>query len=417
MIGGGGNLLIGLWGLLGSGNIGNDASTDALMTYLSKECPDAVVDAMCMGWEQLSHRYGIATTPFQWQQMHQRPGALGMGPKVLGKFIDIFRTLSWVRKHDAVIIPGMGIMDAALPINPWGVPYALFLLTLCARLTRTKVILVSAGATPARRRLTRWLFTKAAGMATYRSFRDLESREVLRRQGLNTSADKIYPDLVFSLPVEQLPMDPDTVGVGVMAYYGSNEDRHRAGEIYAAYTGAIREFVYWLLDNGRNVRLFVGDELDQVVVDQLIAEVRRDRPEVSPARVTGEPVKSAAELLRLMQPVATVVATRFHNVVYAVKLAKPTVSIGYSPKNDSLMRDIGLADYCQHARSIDVELLKTQFTNAEKRREEITSELGAHVKERLRATQEQFAELTMLLTAGRLTKPPAAISESEATAL
>jgi polysaccharide pyruvyl transferase WcaK-like protein len=417
MIGGGGNLLVGLWGLLGSGNIGNDASTDALITYLRSECPDSVIDAMCMGWEAFGERYGIATIPFQWQQLHPRPGAPGTGLKILGKFIDVFRTLLWVRKHDAVIIPGMGIMDATLPINPWGVPYALFLLTLCARLTRTKVILVSAGATPARRWLTRWLFTRAAGMATYRSFRDVDSREVLRRQGLNTSADKIYPDLVFSLPVEQLPVDPNTVGVGVMAYYGGNEDRHRGGEVYAAYTGAIREFIDWLLDNGRDVRLFVGDEVDQVVVDQLVDEVRRDRPGIGPARVSGEPVKSAAELLRLMQPVGTVVATRFHNVVYAVKLCKPTVSIGYSPKNDSLMRDVGLGDYCQHARSIDVELLKAQFTNAEKHREEITQELGTLVKERFRATQEQFAELTMLLTGRRIIARPTVISESEPTAL
>jgi polysaccharide pyruvyl transferase WcaK-like protein len=398
MIGDGGNILVGLFGLLGSGNIGNDASTDALMTYLHSECPDAVIDAMCMGWEQLRDRYDIATIPFQWQQLHQRPGASGTGLKVLGKFIDIFRTLSWVRKHDAVFIPGMGIMDATLPLNPWGVPYALFLLALCARLTRTKVILISAGAAPARRPLTRWLYTRAARMATYRSFRDVDSREVMRRQGLNTSADKIYPDLVFSVPVEHLPADPDLVAVGVMAYHGSNEDRHRAGEIYAAYTGAIREFVYWLLDQGRNVRLFVGDEVDQVVVDELIAGVGRDRPEIGPERVTGEPVRSAAELLRLIQPAATVVATRFHNVVYAIKLCKPTVSIGYSPKNDSLMREVGLADYCQHARSIDVELLKAQFTNAEKDREAIAEELEAQVKERLRATHEQFAELTPLLT-------------------
>jgi polysaccharide pyruvyl transferase WcaK-like protein len=401
MIADGGNILVGLFGLLGSGNIGNDASTDALMIYLRSEYPDAVIDAMCMGWERLSDRYGIATIPFQWQQLHQRPGAFGTGLKALGKFIDIFRTLSWVRKHDAVIIPGMGIMDAALPLNPWGVPYALFLLAVCARLTRTKVILISAGASPARSPLTRWLYTRAAGLATYRSFRDVYSREVMRRQGLNTTADKIYPDLVFSLPVEQLPVDPDTVGVGVMAYHGGNEDRHRADEIYAAYTGAIREFIYWLLDNGRNVRLFVGDEMDQVVVDELIAGTRRDRPELGPARVTGEPVTSVAELLRLIQPVATVVATRFHNVVYALKLGKPTVSIGYSPKNDSLMRELGLADYCQHAKSIDVELLKAQFTNAEKHRESIAQELAAQVKERHQATHEQFAELTTVLNGRR----------------
>ena len=65
---------VGLFGLLGSGNIGNDASTEALMAYLRTDHPDAEIDAMCMGWAQMRERYGIEAIPFQWQQTHQRPG-------------------------------------------------------------------------------------------------------------------------------------------------------------------------------------------------------------------------------------------------------------------------------------------------------------------------------------------------------
>src|SRR5712691_6125804 len=334
---------VGLFGLLGSGNIGNDASTEALMAYLRTEHPDAVIDAMCMGWKQMRERYGIAAIPFQWQQTHWRPGKRGTALKALGKGIDIFRTAAWARKHDVVIIPGMGIMEAALPINPWGVPYALFLLTLTGKIFGTKVALVSAGATPAKQPTTRWLFTRAAGMAAYRTFRDPDSREVLRRQGLDTSGDKLYPDLVFSVPLAPpAAVDPDLVGVGVMTYGGSNEDRGPGrAQIYAAYTGAMTEFVNWLLDNGRNVRLFIGDKVDQATVDKIVADVRRQRPQLDPARLNGDPVTTAAELIRVMEPAATVVATRFHNVVFSVKFGKPTISIGYSPKNDSLMADLG----------------------------------------------------------------------------
>ena len=38
---------VGLFGLLGSGNIGNDASMDAVLRYLRADHPDAIVDAMC----------------------------------------------------------------------------------------------------------------------------------------------------------------------------------------------------------------------------------------------------------------------------------------------------------------------------------------------------------------------------------
>ena len=39
---------VGLFGLLGSGNIGNDASLDAVLGYLRSYHPDVVLDAMCM---------------------------------------------------------------------------------------------------------------------------------------------------------------------------------------------------------------------------------------------------------------------------------------------------------------------------------------------------------------------------------
>src|SRR5690348_5364457 len=102
---------VGLFGLLGSGNIGNDASTEAVVNYLRTDYPDAVIDAMCMGADRMRERYGIETVPIQWQSARKLPGGpLGAGLKVLGKVLDIGRTAAWVRRHDAVIIPGMGIM-------------------------------------------------------------------------------------------------------------------------------------------------------------------------------------------------------------------------------------------------------------------------------------------------------------------
>jgi polysaccharide pyruvyl transferase WcaK-like protein len=389
---------VGLFGLLGSGNLGNDASAEAVMGYLRAEHPDAVVDAMCAGWERMRDRYGIDTVPFQWRPRHDRRGLAGQGLRVLGKGIDIARTVSWVRRHDVVIIPGMGIMEAALPINPWGVPLMLYVLTSFGRRFGTKVAMVSVGATPARQRLTRWLLTRSARLASYRTFRDADSRDVLRRQGLDTSGDKVYPDLVFTIPVDrETPVDLNTVGLGVMAYHGSNEDRRHADEVGGSYTAVVTAFARWLVDNGRSVRLFVGDEVDQVVVETILADLREHRPGLDPARVVGEPVSTYPELLRRLGPAATVVATRFHNVVFSLKLGKPTISLGYSPKNDSLMREAGLSDYIQQARSIDLELLKAQFADIEKRRDEIVPVLDVIAAERTRASHAQFGELSEAL--------------------
>ena len=55
----GGAPQVGVFGLLGSGNLGNDASFEVVLRYLRAEHPHATVDAMCMGPAQLKQRYGI----------------------------------------------------------------------------------------------------------------------------------------------------------------------------------------------------------------------------------------------------------------------------------------------------------------------------------------------------------------------
>jgi polysaccharide pyruvyl transferase WcaK-like protein len=394
---------VGLFGLLGSGNIGNDASTDAIVRYLRADHPDAVLDAMCMGAARMRDRYGIETVPIQWQSARTLPdGPLGAGLRVLGKGLDVFRTAAWVRRHDVVIIPGMGIMDATLPINPWGVPWSLFLLSVTGRLLRTKVALVSVGATPAKNPVTAWLYTSAARNAYYRSFRDEASRAVFLRQGLDTSRDPIYPDLAFSLSFDlDAPVDPLLVGVGVMYYRGGNEDRDRAGEVYASYVAKMTEFVRWLVDSGRSVRLFIGDEQDQQVVDEILAEIGRQRPDLAPSRVTGPLVTTFPELKSLVTPIATVVAARFHNLVFAVKLGKPTIAVSYSPKCDSLMSDVGLAEYVQPIKSLDVERLKAQFTQIESQAAQVRERLLELLPKRSEQARAQLDELSLVLFSGK----------------
>ena len=247
--------------------------------------------------------------------------------------MDAGRTVRWVRQHDAVIVPGMGVLEASLPLRAWGVPYAMFLLCAGGRLTGTKVALVSVGANNINQRPTRFFFNTAARLAYYRSYRDAQSREAMTTRGVNVSADQVYPDLVFGLPVSPDPGDPATVGVGVMTYRGTNDDRDRADEIYGAYVTTFTRFILWLLDQGRSVRVFVGDKTDDEALAEITGRVRRARPELEPGRLVAEPPATFSELSRSMAPVSCVIATRYHNVMCSLRLGKPTISLGYARKN------------------------------------------------------------------------------------
>ena len=391
-------LRVGLYGLLGAGNIGNDASMEAVLRYLRADHPDAIVDAMCPGWEQVKGEYGIEASPLWRRSYEQAPGVVALALKMFGKGVEGFGIASWVRRHDVVIVPGMGVLEATLPMRPWEVPYAMFMLGLSGRLFRTKVALVSVGANAINQRLTRWMLNSCARLAHYRSYRNTEAREAMRQRGLDVTQDHVYPDLVFGLPVPPHDSgDPQTVGVGVMAYYGGNDDRSSGADIYASYVRNLKIFIRWLLDSGRNVRLLVGDGSDDSVVQEILGDLRTHRPDLDPGRVVAEPVFSFADLARAMAPVGTVVATRYHNVMCGLKLSKPTISIGYSPKNRALMADMGLSEFCQDVKSLDVDLLIKQFTELQERAAQLKPPIAECCRAQAALLAQQFAELSAVL--------------------
>jgi polysaccharide pyruvyl transferase WcaK-like protein len=393
---------VGLFGLLGSGNIGNDASLESMLRYLRTDHADVILDAMCKGPNEVRERFGVAAIPLNWYQKYEKraSGVTAIALKALGKGVDVFRTASWVRRHDVVIVPGTGILEASLPLRPWGMPYALFLLCASGRAFGTKVALVSVGATVINQRSARWLLSSAARLAYYRSYRDVESRDAMRQQGVDATEDHVYLDLAFGIPTP--PHDaggPRTVGVGVMDYRGANDDRGQADELHASYVAKMKTFILWLVDSDHRVQLLVGDtnNSDEGVVQEILTDLRADRPDLDTASVIGEPVSSFAELTRAIAPVSTVVATRFHNVICALMLSKPTISLGYSAKFTALMAEMGLSDFCQSASSLDVGRLVEQFTELEKRQAELRQTITERTTVNARLVGDQFAELSAVL--------------------
>ncbi|MBO0827469.1 MAG: polysaccharide pyruvyl transferase family protein [Streptosporangiales bacterium] len=390
---------VGLFGLLGSGNLGNDGSLDAVVAFLSERHPDTTLGFLCKGPERVAARYGVPARHLQWNEA--RGTATGWHAavlKVVGKVLDPFRTFAWLRRQDLVIVPGMGVLEATLPLRPWGFPYSLFWLCVLGRLAGTRVALVSVGADVVRNRLTRLLVTCAARLAHYRSYRDELSRNAMRTMGVDVTADQVYPDLAFALPEPPAcAVVPGSVGVGVMDYRGGDDDRGRADEINRAYVDAMRRFVRRLVDDGRQVRLFVGDEADASVVTEILSDAA-DRP----GAVRADPVSGLDDLMRQMASVETVVATRYHNVLCALKLGKPTLSVGYAVKNDVLMAGMGVGgEFCQSARAVDLDRLVQQFQALEARRHELVATMRRRGRSNARGVEEQFSALSTLLPPNR----------------
>jgi polysaccharide pyruvyl transferase WcaK-like protein len=100
-----------------------------------------------------------------------------------------------------------------------------------------------------------------------------------------------------------------------------------------------------------------------------------------------------------MAPAGVVVATRYHSVICALRLGKPVVSLSYAPKFTALLANVGLAEFCQSARSADADVLISQFTEVRKREEELRAAIAVGNAAYERAAAAQFAELSAVLFA------------------
>jgi polysaccharide pyruvyl transferase WcaK-like protein len=258
-------------------------------------------------------------------------------------------------------------------------PYSLLKWCLAARLLGARIAFVSIGAGPINHPVSRWLMRSAARLASYRSYRDAISKDYMAGIGLDVSEDPIYPDVAFKLPRpegadrEGPESEPPVVGVGLMSYSGWYNFSDGGADIYATYIEKITRFVLWLLDRGNRVRILRGETSDQRAIEDVLRAVLTARPGLPAGRIIAEPSASLHDLMRQIVQTDIVVATRFHNVVCALKLDRPTLSLGYARKNDVLLESFGLGAFCQHVETFDCDLLIDQFQALEARRKHYRS--------------------------------------------
>lgn len=389
---------IAVFGLFGCGNLGNDGSLESMLTFLRDKRPEARLFCICQAPEVVAETFGVETVPIR-----RRKGE-GIGRildriffRIPGKAMDFLHALRHIRKAGVMVVPGTGILDD-FGDRPQGMPFDIFKWCLAARLTGTRIAFVSVGAGPIGHRLSRWLMTSAARMASYRSYRDTVSMEFMDSLGFDTSRDQMYPDLAFKLPVpssnEPDPAKPLTVGVGLMNYRGWYGFEKRGEKIFQSYVGKMARFVTCLLDSGYNVRLLIGDQSDAPAVEAVLAAIG----EFDPERLAIDPVLSLHDVFSQVARTDLVVATRFHNVVAALMAGKPVISLSYAAKNDLLLGRMGLDGFCQHIESFDVELLAKQFSKLSESREQYSRTIRCSVDKFRKSLelQDEFLLSTIL---------------------
>ena len=389
------------YGYFGMGNIGNEGSLAALLTWLRAEHPEAELTCFAADAGAVRREHGVAATQLMsYRASDQGTGRLTLLRKAAGRVRDVPRTFTMMGDVDVLVVPGTGVLETKLVATPWGLPLWLFLAALSCRLRGRRVALVSVGAEDARHPVTRALYRWTVRLATYCSYRDQESRAAVRALGVSTPLGAVFPDLAFALPVPAGgPVRPGHVVIGLMGYDGDPDRPGRGREVRRSYLDRMVEAVTRLVDEERTVTLVVGDLADRGIAREIADGVAAARPGLAPARVVVSDAGTMRDIMREMSEAEVVVASRFHNLISALKLAKPTVSLGYAKKSAHLLAAFGLGELSQAIDDIDVERLVAQIADAPGAQ----ASMEPLMKETLTKLEEGLGEQFRLLSAELLT--------------
>ena len=390
------------FGHFGSPNFGNEITLQTALYHVRCLLPEAEVACICTGPEALAASQKIETVPISRSLVKPGKCRSRLGRFLRSVFIGIpnevyrwFEAFKMLKGSDIFIIPGTGLLTDAFGLREWG-PYDLFKWTAMAKLRRSKVLFVSVGAGPIYSVLGRYLVKSALSLADFRSYRDYASLKYVQDIGFPTNSDRVYPDLVFSLPQPMLPDHGNkqrkrpVVGIGLMEYPGRYSVEKPSNAIYLAYLDKLVVLVKWLLGHEYDIRLLIGDGSDRRVTEEFKSLLTTRLGVLDEARIIDNLVTSAEQLLSQLAATDIVVATRFHNILLALLLNKPVIAISFHHKCASLMSEMGLSKYCHDINHMNADRLVEQFQDAESNEQKLKTVIRQNVEESRKALDEQY---------------------------
>ncbi|MGH1561897.1 polysaccharide pyruvyl transferase family protein [Mumia sp. DW29H23] len=373
-------LTVALFGEFGTENLGNDGSLAVTLEELRRRLPDATFHVVCVHPEPVAARFGVRATSVSGPRLKERgarrPGTLLN--RVGSKLVDPLWVAWTLRTCDAVVLPGTGILEDSDSLKPWSTPWMVAGAAAGARFHRLPLAYVGVGVSPAVTRVKRRLFRFALRSATFRTYRDDYSRDAAHAMGVDTTGDAVQPDVCFVLdpPPAHLSSGAARVGLGVMDWNGESSDPGQQERDRVAYEDAMTTIALQTAERGHDITLLIGESRDARVADLVRDRVTDKLPE---ARVRVQLAGTLEDLLEEMRGLDAVVATRFHNVVCALRSAVPTVALSYAPKTRALMRAVGREQDCLDVDALDPQAVLTRLESVLADREAARAATGAAV--------------------------------------
>ena len=315
------------------------------------------------------------------------------------KFLfDAYRSLKGV---DLLLVAGSQQLNDGYG-GAWGFPYTLYKWTWLAKLTRTKVAILSVGAGPITSPLSKWFFHRVLDRVSYRSYRDSISSRLMESLGIKGS-HPVFPDLVYSL---QLPAPRATPAGAARVVVGTNPVPFFDGRywptpdptLYDDYVHKFARFSEWLDKTGHAVLFFPT----QVRADSLtIADIRRamNGSGESPNFLRGQKIQNLEDLVSEIARADLVIANRYHGILISLMMNKPVLGVAYHEKSRALLAQAGQGDYVLNIADFKAEDLIERFQALEANAPLIKQQIAERMAPLRKALDEQYDTVLALIGA------------------
>jgi polysaccharide pyruvyl transferase WcaK-like protein len=436
---------IGIVGYYGGNNLGDEAVVAILIKTIREHFPSAELFGFSMNPAGTERRHGIKAFPIRLQCeaagasgrlppsiVDQKPHLLSKLKQLLKKCPLVFMPLKALKKwlcdlpiailwelaflrrsfhrlkgFDLLVVPGSGSLTDWWG-GPWSHPYSFLSWSLLAQMTGTKVIALSVGCERLKTRLGKSFCKCALSMASYRSFRDRNSRDTLEALGLK-GHNPVFPDQGFGV-VDLIGDNPTDgaisgrdqanarliVGIGpigkgccVQADTDDPSYEERYGQKLVAFS-------LWLIRNGYRIAFCHTDESwDLPVVQQILEAIKAECiGEDVTSRIIQNPIRTVEELVARIRLCDIVVASRFHGVLLPLALQKPVLAVSlYSRKISDVMAELGQAAYHLPVDKAEVGEMIRMFRSLEQNRHAIARHLGARVADYRSKLARQYEDV------------------------
>jgi polysaccharide pyruvyl transferase WcaK-like protein len=413
------NIRVALLHHTGGGNLGDDATLDVVVAEIRERWPDAQITALSMNPLDTMEKHGLPAYPLRrhtwgigyganqrekhtqarrglghWLQTTRNP-IVRLPRSLYGEFAFLASSFFIIRKFDLMIVSGGGQLTERS--GPWGFPYAIFVWTMLAKIAGVRRRFLNVGAGPLRHRISRYLVTRSLYAADYVSFRDEDSQLLANAIGFSGES-QVFPDSAYCwspLPSasSRRKRDKPVVGIAPMPFPFC-DPREYPGDHQAIYEKLMQKFAKFtatLVEEGYAIELFGSDAgADPACVEDLRKILSSDYGIETPPH---EPMHSVQGLLAQMADMDYVVTCRFHGTVFAHLLNKPILAISHHPKVATLMKSIGLSEFCVDIQTFDSADLAARFRRLVRNSEAVRRQLADRSSDFRRQLEKQYDEL------------------------